>query len=391
MRDKIGNGNMPAPRSSGRRLAGALGLACALALAFAGSAAAQSKGPAGPADAQWQQAVAAAKKEGVLVLAGPPARSLRSALTDDFAKAYPDIKIEYVGGFPNELEPRILAERGAGRYLFDVYINGAPSAIFTLKTAGALEPMLPNLILPEVKDEKKWFGGFKPGTGFADKAAPLTFFLFDGTASAVVHVNRKLVGRGELRSFKDLLDPKWKGKIVMDDPRREGPGINALAILAMSQGTDYVRQLLAQQVTFTRQPRQIAEWVARGQYPIGVGVGTGPLTDLKKEGVGAEVELFSGEHANNAFSMTPGWGGVALINRAPHPNAAKVYVNWLLSKQGQEAYVKPLETRNSRRVDVAPMDKELSLKQGTQYVVSQTEEGMPLRLALKAIAEKMYP
>ncbi len=362
-------------------------VALVLALGPATQAAAQGKAAADP----WNQAVAAAKKEGALVIAGPPARSLRSALTDDFAKAFPDIKIEYVGGFPNELEPRMLAERGAGRYLFDVYVNGAPSAIFTLKATGALEPILPNLILPEVKDEKKWFGGFKPGTGFADKAAPLTFFLFDGTASAVVHVNRKVVGKGEIKSFKDLLDPKWKGKIVMDDPRREGPGVNALAILAMSQGTEFVRQLLAQQVTFTRQPRQIAEWVARGQYPIGVGVGTGPLTDLRKEGVGQDVELFSGEFANNAFSMTPGWGGIALMNRAPHPNAAKVYLNWLLSKEGQQAYVKPLETRNSRRVDVAPMDKDLSLKQGTQYVVSQTEDGMPLRLALKAIAEKMYP
>ncbi|MSQ52682.1 MAG: extracellular solute-binding protein [Betaproteobacteria bacterium] len=342
-------------------------------------------------NAQWTQLLTAAKKEGALTLAGPPARTLRTALIDDFSKTFPEIKIDYIGGFPNELEPRILAERGAGRYLFDIYVNGAPSAIFTLKSAGALEPILPNLVLPEVRDEKKWIGGFKPGAGFADKSAPLTFFLFDGTASAIVHINSKMIGKGELKSFKDLLDPKWKGKIVMDDPRREGPGINALAILALGQGTDYVRALLAQQITFTRQPRQIAEWLARGQYPIGVGVGTGPLTDLRKEGVGKEVELFSGEHANNAFSMTPGWGGIALINRAPHPAAAKLYLNWLLSKEGQQAYVNPLETRNSRRVDVAPMDKELALRAGIQYVVSQTEEGMPLRLALKAIAERMYP
>jgi iron(III) transport system substrate-binding protein len=344
----------------------------------------------GSADAQWKQLVAAANKEGALTIAGPPARTLRSALTDEFSKAFPQIKIEYLGGFPNELEPRILAERGAGRYLFDVYINGAPSAVFTLKTSGALEPILPNLVLADVKDEKKWFGGFKPGAGFADKAAPLTFFLFDGTASALVYVNRKLVGKNELRTYKDLLDPKWKGKIVMDDPRREGPGINALAILAMGQGTDYVRTLLGQQVTFSRQPRQLAEWVARGQYPIALGISTGSLTDLQKEGVGREVELFSGGQSS-ATSMSPGWGGVALINRAPHPNAAKVYLNWLLSKEGQQAYVAPLETRNSRRVDVAPMDKELSLKAGTPYVVSQNEEGMPLRLAVKAIAEKIYP
>jgi iron(III) transport system substrate-binding protein len=346
--------------------------------------------PARAQDAHWNRVVDAAKSEGLLVIGGPPARALRSALTDEFGRAYPEIKIEYLGGFPHELEPRILAERGAGRFLWDVYVSGAPSAIFTLKAKGALDPILPAMLLPEVKDEAKWFGGFQPGIGFADKNPPLSFFLFDGTASAVVHVNRSLVAKDELRSFKDLLDPKWKGKIVMDDPRREGPGLNALAVLALSHGKDFVQKLLAQELTFTRQPRQIAEWMARGRYPIGIGVGTGPLTDLKKEGVGHDVELFTGELAA-AASMTPGWGAIGLVNRAPHPNAAKVYLNFLLSRRGQEAFVKVLETRNSRRVDVAPMDRDLALKQGVRYVVSQSEEGMPLRLEMKALAEKMYP
>lgn len=341
-------------------------------------------------DAEWNRTVEAAKQEGLLVIGGPPARALRSALTDEFTKAYPEIKIEYVGGFPHELEPRILQERGAGRFLWDVYISGAPSAIFTLKARGALDPILPALMLPEVKDEKKWIGGFRPGAGFADKAPPLTFFMFDGTASALVHVNRKLVGKDELKTFKDLLDPKWKGKIAMDDPRREGPGIEALAVLTNSQGKEFLHKLMGQELTFTRQPRQIAEWVARGRFPIAIGAGTGPLTDLKKEGVGHEVELFFGGEPT-AHSMTPGWGSIGLVNRAPHPNAAKLYLNFLLSKRGQEAFIKVLETRNSRRVDVAPMQPALALKEGVTYVVPQSEAGMPLRLEIKALAEKMYP
>jgi iron(III) transport system substrate-binding protein len=358
-------------------------LIAALAFLFGLPAFAQS-------DADWKPLVEAAKKEGTLVIAGPPARALRSALTDEFVKLHPEINIEYVGGFPHELEPRILQERGAGRFLWDVYINGAPSAMFTLKPRGALDPLLPALVLPEVKDETKWIGGFRPGQGFADKEAPLTFFMFDGTASALVHVNRKAIGKDELKTFKDLLDPKWKGKILVDDPRREGPGIEALAVLVNSQGKEFLHKLMTQELVFTRQPRQIAEWIARGRYPIAIGAGTGPLTDLRKEGVGREVELFFGGEPT-ANSMTPGWGSIALVNRAPHPNAARVYINFLLSRRGQETFIKVLETRNSRRVDVAPMDPALTLRQGVTYAVPQSEAAAPLRMEIKALAEKMYP
>jgi iron(III) transport system substrate-binding protein len=383
-------------RLAGAAFAGFAAVALALAPLHA---AAQDKGPAagkGPAasvasaDAVWKQTVAAANKEGALVIAGPPVRNIRAALTEEFNKAFPAINIEYHGGFPHELDPKILAERQAGRYGWDIYINGAPSALFTLKKEGALDPLIPAMILPEVRDEKKWFGGFAPNVGFADAAAPLTYFQFDGTASAVVYVNRAALGGTQVKTFNDLLHPSLKGRIVLDDPRRQGPGLNALAILAMSQGKEYVQRLLAQQPMITRQPRQIAEWLAQGRYAVGLGVGTGVLSDLKKEGVGKEVEIFSGEHST-AFSMSPGWGGIALINRAPHPNAARVYLNWLLSKEGQEAYVRPLENRNSRRVDVAPMDKDLALKQGVKYVVSQSEAGNPLRLELQALAEKLFP
>lgn len=279
-------------------------------------------------DAEWNRTVEAAKQEGLLVIGGPPARALRSALTDEFTKAYPELKIEYVGGFPHELEPRILQERGAGRFLWDVYISGAPSAIFTLKAKGALDPILPALMLPEVKDEKKWIGGFRPGAGFADKAPPLTFFMFDGTASALVHVNRKLVGKDELKTFKDLLDPKWKGKIVMPDPNVHTTTAVWLSNLERVMGTQQYRpfvERLAGQVVLAESFLPVAQKVIVGEYPLGIsyvkyvhvfGQEGAPLDYVRLNPVLAEAHH------------------VAVGAKAPHPNAARLFVDTFTSRVG---------------------------------------------------------
>jgi len=339
---------------------------------------------------EWEGIVAKAKAEGVVTMAAPPGTIYRKALVDEFQKEYPEIKVEYLGGFPVQIEPRILAERQAGRFLWDLYVNGPPSALFTLKPEGALEPLLPQLILPEVKDEKRWVRGFKPGLGFADSSAPFTLFMFDATASSVVHVNRAHIKREEMGSFKDLLNPRFKGKIVMDDPRREGPGVNALAILAANYSKDFVRHLIAgQEVVFTRDRRQITEWIVRGRYPIAIAVGSQEVAEFQSRGIGGEVERFVGEFPL-VSSFSPGWGSVGMFTKAPHPHAARLYLNWLLSQKGQAAWVQATKTRNSRRVDVPPGDPGMAIDEQTRYMVFQSEEGNALRREIEALAKEVY-
>ena len=339
--------------------------------------------------AKWEQTVAKAKAEGVIAMAAPPGTRYRRALTDGFQKEYPSIKIEYFGGFPVQLEPRILTERRANRFLWDVYVNGPPSAIFTLKTRGALEPILPAMILPEVRDEKSWVRGFKPGMGFADKTPPFTFFMFDATVSSVLFINRSVVKKSDFNSLQDLLDPGWKGKIVMDDPRREGPGVNALSILAANYGKDFVRRLLTEQeVVFTRNRRQIAEWLLRGRYPLAIAVSSQEIADFKSRGIGKHVERFKAKFPV-ADTFSPGFGAVALFSKAPHSNAAKVYLNWLLSKKGQRAWAKGT-ARNSRRADVPAADPAHAIDEHSPYMVFQNEENMPLRREMGALAKKVY-
>lgn len=174
--------------------------------------------------------------------------------------------------------------------------------------------------------------------GFADKNPPSTFLMSDATVSSVLFVNRSVVKKTDFNSLKDLLDSRWKGKIVMDDPRREGSGVNALSILAANYGKDFVRQLLTQQeVVFSRNRRQIAEWLLRGRYPLAMAVSSQEVADFRKRGIGKHVERFKAKFPV-ADTYSPGFGGVALFSKAPHSNAAKVYLNWLLSKKGQQAW-----------------------------------------------------
>jgi iron(III) transport system substrate-binding protein len=149
--------------------------------------------------------------------------------------------------------------------------------------------------------------------------------------------NPEQVNPGELTSYQDLLNPKWRGKIAMLDPRVAGAGLASSIFFytTPSLGTDYLQKLFGQQdVVITKDDRQLTDWVARGQYAIGLASNDFTALDLRSRGV--PVESLPADAVKEGTYMTAAWGSVALLNRAPHPNAARVYLNWLLSKTGQE-------------------------------------------------------
>jgi len=100
--------------------------------------------------------------------------------------------------------------------------------------------------------------------------------------------------------------------------------------------------------------------------------------------LGKNTEVWTGDIKTVAGG--PGFGAVALMDKAPHPNAAIVYLNWLLSKEGQTEYVK--SGRNSRRLDVPPSDPSLAGKPGVHYEDIQSEDSIPLRDKVSDIAKK---
>ena len=333
---------------------------------------------------EWEATLAAAEKEAEVSIAGPPGDAFREAIVTGFGKLYPKIKVELLGGSGGDKVARILRERQAGVYGWDLYVSGPTSGLSAFKPAGALDPLKPSLILPESKNDKEWIGGFDAGWADSDKKF---FYVFGGTlAGDNIYVNRDLITTNEIRSAQDLLDPKWMGKIVIQDPRVEGKGLTDMLVISLAYGEEMARKLLRdQKLVITHDRRQLVEWLVRGRYPIALGLNEYVLVSFQKKGVGKNVTAV--EDPKTAVYWASGSSGIALFNRAPHPNAAKIYVNWLLSRSGQLEWVKTLT--NSRRVDVPPVEPNSAMKPGRSYHNVQAEDMSAQRRRIQQLANEL--
>jgi iron(III) transport system substrate-binding protein len=314
-------------------------------LTFAGVASAQQSW-----EQQWNGLVAAAKKEGTVSVLLPAGESYRQSV-QSFAKAYPDIKLEVTGEPIAKAQPRIEREREAGIYSTDILIGAGNSIVFfTWIPKGVMADLKSALIRPDVKDSGKWLCGYE--YGFLDKAQKYTF-SFTAVSPSDVHVNRDVVSEAELPSrgatFDMLLNPKWTGKISWQDPRPYGQGQSIAGMILMTHSPEFLKQLIIKQKpVFTLDQRQQADWIARNRYPIAMGLDDTVLGELQTSGVGKNVQPI---YFKEIVPMTPQFGVLAMFDRAPHPNAAKVFANWLLTQQAQEDYHRAIRS-NSRRSDV---------------------------------------
>ncbi|HLB28561.1 MAG TPA: extracellular solute-binding protein [Dehalococcoidia bacterium] len=294
------------------------------------------------AEQEWEKVLAAAKQEGKVAVTSWGGDQLRQALTQPFQKKY-GITVNFIALTGGELAPRIGTERGAGQYLWDVYVHGGSSGITLMKPIAAFDPIEPALILPEVTEGKSWRGG---ALRFNDKDRQILTML--GYSQPGLMVNSNLAKAEDIKSYKDLLDPRWKGKLLLDDPRTTGSGQAILALFYHHRelGPDFIRSLAEQKPTMSRDWRQEVEWVAQGKYPILIGANYTLAAPLLKEGLPIQVVA-----PREGGYVTSGGGTVALYNKAPHPNAAKVYINWLLTKEGQTEFARAVALP-SRRLDV---------------------------------------
>ena len=293
---------------------------------------------------EWQRVLAAAKQEGTVAILGVAGTERRDALTEGFEKKY-GIKVEYLGGRGPEFSERLRTERGAGQYLWDINIGGLTHWLPYLNQ-GWFDPIGPALIQPEVKEGKHWWGG---GPLWLDGDRRfLAMFL---STSNPIFINTKLVKPEEIKSFKDLLDPKWKGKLLSDDPRIAGASLSQYTFFYLhpNLGPDFIRALAKQEITVTRDRQQQLEWLAQGKYPILVGGSRGTAVPLIREGL--PIMNMDPRGIKEGASLAVGSGHLFLISRAPHPNAAKVYINWVLSKEAQTEFARA-DGSASLRLDV---------------------------------------
>src|SRR5882757_9351573 len=203
---------------------------------------------AAPGQEEWERVLQAAKKEGKVAIIGPTGADRRDALTIAFEKKY-GIGIEYHSDSGAGILPRLSAERKADRYLWDVVITGTTTALENLIPARVLDPLEANLILPEVKDLKLWRNG---ALEFLDPGRQL--LVMSPYQRGTLFVNSTLANPKEFKSYKDLLDPKWKGKIVADDPRKSGPGQATFTFFFLHPelGAKFIRALGGQGLTLLK-------------------------------------------------------------------------------------------------------------------------------------------
>jgi len=315
---------------------------------------------------QWREWVTGAQREEQLSLVFVTAPNFQPAL-DAFAIAFPGVKVTAQNFSSSSFViPRAIEEQKAGIYSWDVAVSTFPSMMTTLKPAGGFEPIRTAIIRPDITDDKAWDEGFE--NGFRDNEKKWVY-IFNEYSSSGFAVNTELVKEGEIKSVRDLLDPKWRGRMLLLDVRA-GSFAWFLAI-RRHLGVNALRQLIVdQQPVWTRDQRQLAEALVRGTYPVVLLPSKTYLEEFLIQGLGKNVRLLDLPESRVTVG---GAGGVWLMNKAPHPNAAKVFINWLLTKEGQLAW-NTAKTGNSRRLDVPAIDPEYNKVPGGTYFNTNRED-----------------
>lgn len=293
---------------------------------------------------QWNDLIEAAKKEGTIVISGPPTQEVRTQLTSKFKERF-GVEMEYLGGRSGDLMTRVESERQAGQYTLDAMIGGAQT-LYTRVYGGKIsDPLPPVLINPEATDPKGW----KTGKLWFMDPEGSHILRITNNYSHFLGVNEQYQNPAEIKGWKDLLDPKFKGKIAAYDPTVSGAGWPPAAYLLKVLGEDFIRGLYqGQEVAITRDDRQMSDWIARGTYPIALSPGSNEMESLKRDGF--KIVILR-DLPDAPGTVSAGFGLIALVNKAPHPNAAKLFVNWIAMKEGGEVYNRA-QVSISNRADV---------------------------------------
>jgi iron(III) transport system substrate-binding protein len=298
------------------------------------AAAAAPAAPTGPAgwEQQWNDLVAKAKQEGELVISGPPSGTTRTDLPATFRKTF-GIEMTYLAVNTSDLISRLVAERQAGTYTVDAMLAGAQSLYTVGYDNQMFEPLPPVLIHPDFSDPSKWLQGrvwyMDPDQQYVMRVS--------NSHSLQVWVNTQSVDASQIRTWQDLLKPEYRGKISVWEPTVPGTGWNTASYLLTYFGESYVSGLYRdQQPGVTRDIRQITDWMARGNYPISLGITSADAEKLKTDGF--PITNVLNEAPGVPPMVTAAYGLSVLLKNAPHPNAARLFVNWIGLPEGQEVW-----------------------------------------------------
>ena len=332
---------------------------------------------------EWAKLIAAAKQEGTVAIAsgGAPSRQYRPII-DAFQKKF-GVKAEISTGSATDTVNRVLAERKAGRHTMDVALISVRENNQRLVPSESLVPFASSLIHPEVQDTSKWYGGRH---WYGDKYSKFTFIYHVAQENAYeVWYNTDKIKEAEIATLKkqtDFFDPRWRGKIAgqgMGDPS----GIRQMidSYFEPDRGPDWIRNyLLNAGVTFSDDRRILETWLVGGRFPLrAVSTSEEELRALAKKGLPVK-QIFLPKQVGLIRAAGSGCC-ISLFANAPHPNAAKLFVNWFLSKEAQTLThtMVPNIDRASLRNDVpfGEVVPEQRRKPGAEYSFPDADPNFP--------------
>jgi len=332
--------------------------------------------------AERAQLVAAAGQESEIELFSQPNLAARNFIAAEWAKAFPNIKLSITATSGAQIVGRIRLERQAGKYLWDVIMTGSNIG-FDMVKEGFVDPFAPELRDPSVNDAKVW-GGWDQA--YVDNANKYVFSTNLALKSPVYNALKLSPEKVKKEGVHILLDPGLKGKIYWHDPNVPGPGAQFAFYLARRFSQDELRRFIDEQKPiFVTDQNQVIDALAHGAAWLALGPGNSHALMEPYIKAGVPIDLRKFGNAPELNDITLGGSTLWVMKDRPHPNAARLFINWLLSKDVQEGFAKATE-QNSRRVDVASVaDADGTPVPGAHYVAPQDEANAP---ALdKAIAE----
>ncbi|MEK7215794.1 MAG: extracellular solute-binding protein [Chloroflexota bacterium] len=374
---------------------GSLAGAAALAAACAPTTTTPPSPPAGGAPApgapapaapswqkEWDDTVTAAKKEGKLVVVTSVGASYREAV-GEFQKAYPDIQVEHTSLNASAFAPKVVTEQKGGVFNYDVATSTYGSLPTALLPVDGLAPIKPLFLRGDVLDNAVWSDGFEGG--WKDTAKQYGYAPFV-TRSRHFWVNTDLVKDGDIKNIDDIINPRWRGKVLALDPRSTG-GYQPALNMRLSYGDEIIKKLWKdQEAVLIRDLRQVTEMMIRGSYALGI---SAPIefvfSEFQAQGVGKNLKHLEIDGVEN---ISGGSEVLFYFPKAPHPNASKVFVNWIMTKEGSDAWSKQVQS-NSRRKDVPVHAAENVPTPGKKYPVIDRQEMEPERAKTMDMAKQV--
>jgi iron(III) transport system substrate-binding protein len=281
-----------------------------------------------------------AKKEGKITLYAPLSPNAMSVIPPAFMKRFPGVTVDHIDATSDKLIARVLAEQKGGRVIADV-ISGALTYLPQILDLKIVE----QVVIPEAAAYPAQLKG--------------DLWVATDTQYYIAGWNTNLVKKGEEpKAYEELANPKWKDSI-MGEPRdyQMLVGFAKRKYNNDEKAIDLLKRIAANQVEFHRGHSQLIEFLMAGQraicftcyshhFPVRMKKGA-PIQPLMTEGVG-EVG-----------------GSVMVMKGAPHPNAALLWVRWVVSEEGQKVYAQAGETPAHPKVE--PLEK---IRPTTPYMLT---------------------